>query len=107
MESYVTSFLQSRLPFEPWVAALSWVVLFFVNQSTARLTRAANDSQRSLAVDDWSAVRRSFEPKYVAVQIIFAGIVFLLAMQMGGPAYVFLAGGFIVAMGSSQTVPVK
>lgn len=97
LESYFASVIESRLPFESWVAALSWVLLFFANHSIARLTRAANDSQRALGVEDWSAVRRGLEPKYVAVQIAYAGIVFVLALLMGGPAYVFFAGGFIVA----------
>ncbi len=48
-------------------------------------------------VEDWSALRRSLEPKYVVAQVLVVGIVFLLALMLGRAAFVFLAGGMIVA----------
>ena len=98
MEKYVNLLLGSELPFAPWVSALAWVALFFANHWTARSTRAANDAQNFINVEDWSALRRGFERKYVVAQVLFAGIVFLFAYWVGGPAFVFLAGGLIVAM---------
>ena len=98
MENYVTSLFESELPFEPWVAALVWAVLFIANHWIARSTRVANDAQHFIAVEDWSALRRGFEPKYIVVQVLFAAIVFLFALLVGGPAFVFFAGGLIVAM---------
>jgi hypothetical protein len=38
----------------------------------------------------------SLNPKYLLVQIAFVGIVFLLGLDRGGAAYVFLAGGVLV-----------
>jgi hypothetical protein len=98
LETYVNALFESELPFEPWVAALIWVFLFAANRWIARSTRAANDAQHAVAVEDWNALRRGFEPKYVVAQIMVAGIVFLLALLLGGPAFVFLAGGLIVAL---------
>jgi len=98
LENYITSLLESALPFEPWVAALVWVLLFLANHWIARFTRVANDAQNFIAVDDWSALRRGFKPKYIAAQVFFACIVFLVALLLGGSAFVFFAGGLIVAI---------
>ena len=97
METYVNDLLASELPFEPWVAALIWVALFIASRWIAQSLRAANDAQHAVTVDDWSALRRSLDPKYAVVQVLVAGIVFALALMLGGPAFVFLAGGMIVA----------
>ena len=98
MEQYVRSLLESALPFDAWVAALIWVALFLANHWTARSTRTANDAQTFIAVEDWSALRRGFEPRYMVGQVLFAAIVFLFGWLLGGPAFVLLAGGLIVAM---------
>jgi hypothetical protein len=98
LETYVNALFESELPFEPWVTALIWVSLFAVNRWVARSTRAANDAQHAVTVEDWSALRRGFEPKYVVAQILVAGIVFLVALLLGGSAFVFFAGGLIVAL---------
>jgi hypothetical protein len=75
-----------------------WLTLFLANHWVARATRAANDAQHSLTVADWAPLRRGFQPRYVAAQVLIAGVVFFLAAQLGEPGYVFLAGGFIVAI---------
>jgi hypothetical protein len=98
LESYVTLLFESELPFGPWVAALVWLALFLANHWTARAVRAANDAQHSLTVEDWAPLRRGFQPKYVAAQVLLAGLLLLLAAQLGGSAYVFFAGGYIVAI---------
>jgi hypothetical protein len=97
LEAYVISLLASDLPFDAWFAALAWLALFFANYRVAQATRMANDAQSVLKVEDWNALRRGFEPKNIAAKIVFAAIVFLLASLLGGPAFVLLAGGFIVA----------
>ena len=97
MEKYVTSLLGSELPFDPWVVALTWVALYLANHWIARSTRVANDAQGFIAVQDWSALRRGFEPKYMVGQVLFACIVFLFALLLSGPAFVFFAGGLTVA----------
>jgi hypothetical protein len=95
--TYLNELLESELPFEPWVAALIWVALFVASRWIAQSLRAANDAQHAVTVEDWSALRRGFEPKYVVAQILVAAIVFLVALLLGGPAFVFFAGGMIVA----------
>lgn len=97
METYVNQLLESELPFQPWVAALIWMALFVASRWIALSLRAANDAQHAVTVEDWSALRRSLDPKYAVVQILVAGIVFVLALRIGRPAFVFLAGGMIVA----------
>ena len=97
MDTYVNELLESALPFEPWLAALIWVALFIASRRIAQSLRVANNAQHAVTVEDWSALRRSLEPKYLVVQILVAGIVFLLASQLGRPAFVFLAGGMIIA----------
>jgi hypothetical protein len=97
MESYVTLLLESELPFGHWGAPLVWLTLFLANQWVARAARAANDAQHSLTVEDWTPLRRGFQAKYVAVQVLVGGVVFLLAAQLDESGNVFLAGGFIVA----------
>ena len=97
MGTYVDELLESTLPFEPWVAALIWVALFIASRWIAQSLRAANDAQQAVAVEDWSALRRNLEPKYVVAQVLVAGVVFVLALMLGRAAFVFLAGGMLVA----------
>ena len=98
MEEYVSSLLESELPFEPWVAGLAWVALFLANHGVARCARAANDAQKFIAVEDWSALRRGFQTRYIVTQVLFSGIVFMLASLLGRSAFAFFAGGLIVRM---------
>jgi hypothetical protein len=86
LENYVTFLFESKLPFEPWFAAPAWVVLFLANH--------------------W-IVRRGLEPKYIVAKILFAGIVFLFALLLGGSAFVFFAGGLIVAMACGLALNVQ
>ena len=97
METYVNELLASELPFEPWVAALIWVAFLIASRWVAQSLRAANDAQHAVTVEDWGALRRSLEPKDLVVQVLVVGIVFLLASMLGKAAFVFLAGGVIVA----------
>lgn len=97
MQTYIDELLESTLPFEPSVAALIWVALFVASRWIAQSLRAANDAQHAVTVEDWSVLRRSLEPKYVVAQVLVAGIVFLLALMLGRAAFVFFAGGMIVA----------
>jgi hypothetical protein len=97
LRTYVNELLGSELPFEPWVAALIWIALFIASRWIAQSLRAANDTQHAVTVEDWNALRRSLEPKYIVAQILVAAIIFLLALLLGGPSFVFFAGGMIMA----------
>jgi hypothetical protein len=107
LDNYVTFLFESKLPFEPWFAVLAWLVLFLANHRIARSARVANDSQNFLTVEDWSVLRRGFEPRYIVAKILFASIVFLFALLLGGSAFVFLAGGLIVAMACGLALNVQ
>jgi hypothetical protein len=98
LANYLSSLLESELPFDAWIVVLAWATLFAANHWIARSARVANDSQYFVAVEDLRAVRRGFEPKYVATQILLALTLFQLAFLLGRPAFVFLAGGLLVAM---------
>ena len=97
MQTYVNELLASELPFEPWVAAVIWAALFIASRWLAQSLRAANNAQHAVTVEDWSALRRNLQPKYAVVQVLVAGVLFVLALRLGTPAFVFLAGGMIVA----------
>jgi hypothetical protein len=97
LSTYFNGLLESELPFEPWVAAMLWLAFFGASRWMAQSLRAANNAQHAVTVEDWSALRRSLEPRYLVVQIVVAAIIFLLALQLGKPAFTFLAGGMIVA----------
>jgi hypothetical protein len=96
MDGYTASLLDSALPIPPLAVALASIALLLANYAIARLLRAANDAQRLVAVEDWTPFRRVSQPKYLAMQLVFAGIVFVLGFNSGGAAYVFLAGGLLV-----------
>jgi hypothetical protein len=98
VDTYATSLLNSQLPLGPWLAALTWALLFLANRWVVRRVRTANDSQPFFAVADWSAVRRGLEPKHVLLQVLFAGLVFLCGLSLGGAAFVFFVGGLIVTI---------
>lgn len=97
MDTYLASLFDSELPFDPWVAALTWLVLFVANQGCARSARAAHDAQKFISVEDWGALRRGFEPKYMLAQLLLASGVFVFGFFLGRPAFAFFAGGLIVA----------
>jgi hypothetical protein len=97
LERYVTSLFDSALPFDPWVAVLVWAVLFLANYRIAKSTRVANDAQHFIAVEDWSRLRRGFEPKNIVARVLVTGVVFVFSWLIGESAFVFFAGGLIVA----------
>jgi hypothetical protein len=107
VEQYFTALLASDLPFAHWIAVLAWAALFFANHRIVRITRAANDAQHFIAVEDWSALRRGLEPKYMLARILFAAIVFAVALFLDGPAFAVLAGGLIVAMAYALALNVQ
>lgn len=107
MPNYVNSLLDSRLPFEFRGAVFVWAVLFSVNHWLVRLTRAANDAQHFISLQDWSALRRSQEPRYVVGQVLVAGFLFLSAPLLGPTAFVFFAGGLIVALACTIALNVQ
>jgi hypothetical protein len=96
VENYLASLLDSALPLPPWTVALVLVALLLANYYVVRSVRLANEAQHFVAVEDWTPFRRVSQPKYLLVQIVFVGIVFLLGLDQGGAAYVFLAGGVLV-----------
>ena len=65
---------------------------------TGRFTRVAHDAQSFIAVENLSALHRGFEPKFILAQVLYAGIVLLFGLLLGGPGFVFFAGGLIVAV---------
>jgi hypothetical protein len=85
--------LESELPFGTWVAALTWAALFLASHWTGRFTRVAHDAQSFIAVENLSALHRGFEPKFILAQVLYAGIAFLFGLLLGGPGFVFFAGG--------------
>jgi len=107
LDSYVTSLFNSQLPFDAWIVALTWLVLFFANHWIARSARAANQSQALAAVEDWSILRRSSESKYILAQFLFASMVFSFGVFLGGPAFVFFAGGLLVAIACTLSLSVQ
>jgi hypothetical protein len=100
LENDVASLLESKLPLPPWTVALVMVALLLANYRVALSLRRANDAQHFVAVEDWAPFRRVSQPRYLLVQIAFVGIVFLLGLNQGGAAYVFLAGGVLVFLAS-------
>jgi hypothetical protein len=98
LESYVVSLFACQLPFDAAVAVLIWLALFVANHRVAMSVRAANDAQSLITVEDWSVLRRGFEPKSILAKLLFAGIVFWVAYLLGSAAFVFFCGGFIVAV---------
>lgn len=96
MENYLASLLDGVLPLPPWAVALVLLALLLANYYLVRSVRLANEAQHRVAVEDWTPFRRVSQPKYLLVQIAFIGIVFILGLDRGGAAYVFLAGGVLV-----------
>jgi len=96
LEGYLASLLDSALPLPPWTVALLLLTLLLANFYLALSLRAANDAQHFISVEDWTPFRRVSRPKHLLIQIVFVGLVFLLAIDRGGATYVFLAGGMLV-----------
>jgi hypothetical protein len=95
---YLASLLDSEIPFGPWTVAVVWSALFLANHWLARSAREANDAQHVISIEDVSVMRRGLQPKYIIARIAYAAVVFVVAIFLGGPAYVFFAGGLLVAM---------
>jgi hypothetical protein len=97
LDRYVASLFESALPFDPLVAVLVWAAFFLANYLIARSTRVANDAQHLIAVEDWTRLRRGFEPKSIGARVLVSGLVFVFSWLLGESAFVFFAGGLIVA----------
>ncbi len=97
MDTYLTTLLESELPFGPWAFALTWVLLFAANHWIAGRARVANDAQTFIEVEDWAALRRGFSPLYAAARVLYAACVFAISLGLGNAAFAFLFGGLVVA----------
>jgi len=96
LEGYLASLLDSALPLPAWAVALLLLALLVANFCLVLALRGANDAQRFISLEDWTPFRRVSRPKHLLIQIVFVGLVFLLALDRGGATYVFLAGGVLV-----------
>ncbi|MEO5560370.1 MAG: hypothetical protein ABIO49_10810 [Dokdonella sp.] len=98
MGSYLSTIVNSHLPFDAWVAAAFWCVLFLASQLVARRARAASEVLAIVVVEGRKTLSRGFQLKYVIAQIVLAGSLLLGSLLLGEPAFVFFVGGLIVAV---------
>jgi hypothetical protein len=98
LSNYMAHLFGSELPFSPGLTVLVWLGSFLSNHLVARIAHAANDAQRLIVVEGQSdALRRGLRVKYILAQLLFAGVVYGVALSIGGQAFVFFVGGLIVS----------
>lgn len=98
MENYLARFIGSQLPFDAWLAASIWLLLFIASHLTARRARLASEAQAVVVIEGRKALNRGFHFKYVVAQLVFSASLMLGAFYLGKPAFVFFSGGLIVSV---------
>ncbi|MEO6688825.1 MAG: hypothetical protein ABIS07_16945 [Dokdonella sp.] len=98
MHNYLATIVDSRLPFDAWIAAIVWSLLFLASHLVARRARAVSEAQAVVVVEGRNALSRGFQLKYVIAQCALAGSLLLISFFLGTPAFVFFVGGLIVAV---------
>jgi Na+/pantothenate symporter len=104
LDGYLEELEMSTLPLPLWGVALLWFVIFVAGHVMFRRARVVAQSQSILKTGDPITVAKSSTPKFIVLQLFFAIAIFTASHFIGGPAYAFLAGGWVVTTTASVAV---
>jgi len=107
VDAYLTQLEYSTLPLPAWGVALLWLAVFGMSHILFRRARGLSKGQQFVLTGDPSVIARASSSKLIAAQLTFTAILFSVSYVLGGPAFVFLAGGWVIAASVSLAFNVR
>ena len=97
MSEYLAALLDSELPVDAWLVALVWLGAAAGSHFLSRFARSTLGRQDLMFLEESREAARGFELKFLAAQLLFFAVVFVIALYLDGATFVFFGGGLAVA----------
>jgi hypothetical protein len=101
LNDYLYELQTNTLPLPLWGVSLFWLLIFCINHMVIRRIKALAPAQASLKPGDPANIHRSSTTKSIALQALFAAVIFAYSHFAGGFGLVLLAGGWVVTTSAS------
>jgi hypothetical protein len=96
METYLNALEASTIPIPQWGIVIAWLIIYASAHILARMCRALSRTQQFVVTGGPPGLVKEQSLKIMLVQIILSAAVFASASFIGGPFFVFFAGGWLV-----------
>ena len=96
MRTYLAQLEASTIPFPNWAVIIIWLVVFVVANMLMRRSRALSRAQNVIATETEPGLIKPESLKLTLARLILTAAIFACASLLGGPVFVFLAGGWVV-----------
>jgi len=98
MAEYFTALQSTRLPLPLWGVVVLWCLLYLVSFALTRAQRSVLKAhpQNLIATGEPTGQIREQSWRLACVQVLLTAAIFTSAYFLGEPAFVFLAGGWLV-----------
>lgn len=109
MSEYLNALQSSSLPLPFWGVVVLWCLLYSLSYALAQTQEAVAKShpQNFIATGEPTGRIREQSWKLACAQVILTGAIFISARLLGGPAFVFLAGGWVVTTAVSIPIALR
>ncbi len=96
MENYFNNLMSSSLPLPLWVLIIIWFILFIAAHILTWKGNALANQQSFIVTRKTDELVSGQNWRLTVFQILFTSAIFTFATIIGGPFFVFFAGGWIV-----------
>ncbi len=96
METYLHGLSSSTIPFPPWGIVTIWLVIFASAPVVSRKAAALSATQSFVIIGGPVGLVKEQSFKLLIGQVLFSAAIFTFASILGGPVFVFFAGGWVV-----------
>ncbi|WOB06860.1 hypothetical protein [Piscinibacter gummiphilus] len=94
METYIEQVLSSELPIPIWLVAVLWLIAFICATVLASRVNGLVGAQSHISVPE--NAKPKISARGLALQVLFAGAMFLLVPLLSSAWAAFLAGGWLI-----------
>lgn len=107
MDTYLGALERSTIPLPAWALVIFWLVLLLLSHLLARKGRTLSQAQAFVAERVSPGLIREPSTRLLTAQILFSAAVFTLAFSIGGPGFIFFAGGWVVTAAAGVAINLR
>ena len=105
MEPYLHNLIANKIPIPHWGVIIIWLIIFICGHVLFRKNRALSRVHNLFVTVEAPEYIKPQSVKILFIQILFAAGIFAFATLYGGPAFEFIAGGWVVT--SAVSIPIN
>lgn len=106
MDAYLNELMSSTMPLPVWAICLLWLILFASANLLFVKGRALSNAQNFFVISGPRPLH-DLSPRLILFQALFAAVVFTSSLFLGGPAFVLLAGGWVILSAVSTAINLR